>query len=45
VRMRDDTPAGDWHTVFECTTTFPGTGEDDPRQWLEDACVGLLEAL
>jgi hypothetical protein len=30
---------------YECTTTFPGTGESDPRQYLEDVLVGLLEAL
>lgn len=29
--------------VFECTTTFPGTGESDPREWLRDALVGCLE--
>jgi len=29
--------------VFECTTTFPGTGELDPREWIRDALVGCLE--
>lgn len=31
--------------VFECATTFPGTGEDQPREWVKDALVGMLEAL
>jgi len=28
-----------------CVTTIPGVGEDDERQWLKDALVGLIEAL
>ena len=32
-------------TVLEASTTFDGVGEGSPRQWLEDALVGLLEAL
>lgn len=31
--------------VYHKVTTVPGEGEDSPRQWLEDALVGLLEAL
>lgn len=31
--------------VLQCVTTIPGVGEDDPREWLRDALVGLLEAL
>ena len=31
--------------VLQCVTTVEGVGEDDPRQWLRDALVGLLEAL
>lgn len=31
--------------VFECTTTFPGTGESDPIEWLKDALIALLETL
>lgn len=31
--------------VLHATTLIDGTGEADPRQWLEDALVGLLEAL
>jgi hypothetical protein len=32
-------------TVLQCSTTFPGVGEDDPREWLRDVLVGLLEVL
>jgi len=32
-------------TVFVCTTTVPGTGESDPRLWVQDALVAMLEAL
>ena len=31
--------------VLHATTLVDGVGEADPRQWLEDALVGLLEAL
>lgn len=31
-------------TVFVCTTTVPGTGENDPHQWLRDVLVAALEA-
>jgi len=44
VREYPDDPSWSPSTVFECTTTVPGTGENDPRQWLVDALVGLLEA-
>lgn len=30
---------------FSCATTIDGSGEDDPRQWLMDALVGLIEEL
>jgi hypothetical protein len=36
---KEDPPS----TVIACTTTVPGTGETDPRQWLVDALVALLE--
>lgn len=45
VRARGDTPADPIDTVFECTTSVPGTGESDPRLWLQDALVALLERL
>lgn len=31
--------------VLATTTTIDGVGESDPRAWLEDVLVGLLEAL
>lgn len=30
---------------LRATTTISGVGEDDPREWLRDALIGLLEAL
>lgn len=30
---------------LSCAATVPGSGEDDPRQWLKDALVALLEEL
>lgn len=27
----------------QTSTTFPGTGEQDARQWLKDALVALIE--
>lgn len=30
---------------FSCTATVPGSGEDDPRQWLSDALVAMIEEL
>jgi len=30
---------------LHATTTVAGVGETDPRQWLEDALVALLETL
>ena len=40
-----DNPEEAPSTVFECTTTVPGIGEPDPRHWLEDALVAMLEAI
>jgi len=34
-----------FETVLQCVTAIDGVGEDDPREWLRDALVGLLEAL
>lgn len=31
--------------VVQCVATIDGVGEDDPREWLRDALVGLLEDL
>lgn len=45
VREFPGTPDERSSIVYECTTTFPGTGEPDPRQWLIDACVALIESI
>jgi len=34
-----------YRTVFSTVLCMPGTGEDDPRQWLRDALIYLLEEL
>ena len=44
VRVFPDNPEERPSIVYECTTTVPGTGESDPRQWLVDVLVALLEA-
>lgn len=31
--------------VLQESTTIRGTGEDDPREWLRDALVALLESI
>lgn len=31
--------------VLQQSTTVEGTGETDPREWLRDALVAMLEAL
>lgn len=43
VRALSDDTGATWSTELACTTTFPGTGETDPRQWLVDALVALIE--
>lgn len=45
IRRYEDGEARSSSIVYECTTTFPGTGETDPRQYAEDVLIGLLEAL
>ena len=30
---------------LSCAASFPGTGESDPRQWVKDALVALIETL
>ena len=32
------------HRPAEVLTSFAGVGESDPREWLRDALVALLEA-
>jgi hypothetical protein len=43
VRKYADTMSVESSIEFECTTTFQGTGESDPIEWLREALVGLLE--
>lgn len=31
--------------LYHGGTTLQGTGEDDPREWLKDVLIGLLETL
>lgn len=45
VRQYEETTREPSDTVLVCTTTFPGTGETDPKEWLRDALIGLLESL
>lgn len=45
VKEFPDDPEQPPSTVLVCTTTVPGTGESDPREWVKDALVGMLEAL
>lgn len=33
------------HRVLAASTSLDGVGEANPRDWLEDVLVGLLEAL
>lgn len=41
----DDVPSiGERVPVLSTKTVLQGTGEDDPRQWLIDALVAVLEA-
>lgn len=32
-------------SVLHCATTIEGCGETDPREWLGDALVAMLESL
>lgn len=38
-----DSSSPDHH--FHTSTSFPGVGESDHREWLRDALIGLLESL
>lgn len=42
---RRDIGEGEPLEVLRCSTTFKGVGEPDPREWLKDALIGLLEEL
>ena len=45
VRLHTGTGETGSEAVLRATTAIPGVGEGDPRNWLEDVLVGLLEAL
>lgn len=47
VRVRSQQSVAEGHPVEVLTGSecIAGVGEDDPRQWLLDALVGLIEAL
>ena len=45
VRGLSDGPLQEFENVLQCETTIQGIGETDPRLWLKDALIGLLEAL
>lgn len=45
VRDHQDISSPDTVEVFALSDIFAGVGEPDPRQWLLDALVGLIEAL
>lgn len=32
-----------WETVMLEVGTYPGTGESEPREWLRDSLVALIE--
>lgn len=45
VRSTADTPERPTTGVLRATTVIVGIGETDPREWLQDALVGILEVL
>jgi len=45
VRGLSDGPLQEFEEVLRCETTIEGVGETDPRLWLKDALIGMLEAL
>ena len=44
-RTYPDYAEGPQESAFTHTALIPGAGEADPRVWLEDALIGLLETL
>jgi len=40
-----DQPAGDDRLALGLVTTVRGCGEDDPKVWVSDALLAILEAL
>lgn len=45
VQQYPDDPQDPPSVVLSLTATIEGTGVTDPRLWLEDALVGLLESI
>ena len=45
VRSTEDSPERPTASVLRATTVIVGIGETDPREWLQDALVGILEEL
>jgi hypothetical protein len=43
--VRSDSPGSATELVLALSTDVPDDGETDPRAWLRDALVALLEAL
>lgn len=44
VRQQDG-PEEPWETVLLVVTPITSVGETEPREWLRDCLVGLLESL
>lgn len=45
VRLHTGTEETGSSVVLRATTVIPGVGEADPRLWMIDTLVGMLEAL
>lgn len=46
VQVREkDAFESDWQTVLLTSTSVTGDGESQPREWLRDSLVALLETL
>lgn len=45
LRERGDEPTDRVMTLYQASATVDGCGETDPRLWLRDALVAMLEAL
>lgn len=45
VRSAPEDQSGEWRSELHATAAFDGTGEPDPRVWLKDALVALIETL
>lgn len=45
VREASGSPDSPTIEVTALSDTFAGVGEPDPREWLRDALIGILEAL